>query len=334
VKPLLFLSPALVFFAIFFAFYLNTPAPKSQKTPPDSQDRPPKAGEPGVADSAAARRLRFAVTDRDGFVRMKKPQPGEWLAEHEEAGQTFGEYVRSRPVKAVPEQNVLAFLPVGPFGEKERKVSLAAVEFAGLWFGLPTRVLPAAELPGEEFRRVREFSWSDGPTTQYHTDAFLRRILPRNLPDDAVMLAGVTMGDLYPGAGWNYVFGMATFRRRVGVYSLVRYFPEFWGRPATDETRRTALRRSMKLVTHELGHCFGLMHCIDFECNMNGSNSLRESDSRPLPLCPKCLRKLQWNRGFDVLDRYRTLLGFYRREGLEDEAAWTERRVRRIGSVR
>ncbi len=60
---------------------------------------------------------------------------------------------------------------------------------------------------------------------------------------------------------------------------------------------------------------------------MNGSNSLAESDRRPIHLCPVCLRKLQWNRGFDVLARYRALAAFYDRQGLADEAAWVRNRV-------
>lgn len=63
---------------------------------------------------------------------------------------------------------------------------------------------------------------------------------------------------------------------------------------------------------------------------MNGSNSLNESDRRPLVLCPPCLKKLQWNIGFDALARYRRLLGFYRENDLGPEAEWVEKRIRRI----
>jgi archaemetzincin len=60
---------------------------------------------------------------------------------------------------------------------------------------------------------------------------------------------------------------------------------------------------------------------------MNGSNHLAESDARPLHLCPVDLRKLQWSVGFDVVERYRSLLDFHRRAGFEDEAQWLERRL-------
>lgn len=55
---------------------------------------------------------------------------------------------------------------------------------------------------------------------------------------------------------------------------------------------------------------FGIRHCVYYECVMNGSNHLQESDSRPLELCVVCLRKLQTNIKFDILERYKRLYQF------------------------
>jgi archaemetzincin len=55
---------------------------------------------------------------------------------------------------------------------------------------------------------------------------------------------------------------------------------------------------------------FGIRHCVYYECVMNGSNHLQESDSRPLELCVVCLRKLQSNIKFDILERYKRLYQF------------------------
>jgi archaemetzincin len=78
---------------------------------------------------------------------------------------------------------------------------------------------------------------------------------------------------------------------------------------------------------------FSLAHCIFFRCILNGSNHLQESDSRPLFLCPVCLRKLQFSIGFDVLDRYDKLFNFYRKVGFDDEARWVAGRLKRIAST-
>lgn len=60
---------------------------------------------------------------------------------------------------------------------------------------------------------------------------------------------------------------------------------------------------------------FGVRHCIYYECLVNGSNHLQESDSRPLELCVVCLRKLQSNIKFDILERYKKLHEFVQKRG-------------------
>lgn len=294
-------------------------------TPPEAQPLP--------FGTREERQIRFAVTDESGFERKGKPQPGDWLDRFDEPGQDFEQYHGSRPPGATKKRHVLAFMPVGEFDGPAAEIAGATYEFAGIWFDLPIRVLKRQPVPDDEWCRMREFPWQSAPVRQIQTDYFLRRLLPPRLPDDAVMLSAITMEDLYPSASWNYVFGIASLRQRIAVYSLLRFFAEFWGEEPTDETRVQALRRSIKLVTHELGHTFGMAHCIAYECNMNGSNSLGESDRQPLHLCPVCLRKLRWNRGFDVLARYRKLLAFYREHRLEPEAAWTADRIERVESV-
>ena len=57
-------------------------------------------------------------------------------------------------------------------------------------------------------------------------------------------------------------------------------------------------------MLHEIGHMFGLRHCIYFDCCMNGSNHLEENNKRAFDLCPICIRKLQHNIGFSLLERY------------------------------
>ncbi|MHC4818582.1 MAG: archaemetzincin, partial [Planctomycetota bacterium] len=120
----------------------------------------------------------------------------------------------------------------------------------------------------------------------------------------------------------------------VGVWSLARYFPQFRRLEPTPERILEALRRACKVVVHEAGHAFGLEHCIYFQCNMNGSNSLEETDRQPLRLCPVCLKKLQWNRGFDVARRYDRLLAFFKKHGLAPEARWTAARLARLRAVK
>jgi archaemetzincin len=116
----------------------------------------------------------------------------------------------------------------------------------------------------------------------------------------------------------NFVFGVASLRRRTGVYGLSRYGG---GGDAL------LLRRTLMVFAHETGHILGMEHCVRYECLMNGSNSLAETDRQPAFLCPECHEKLRWNAGFDPRKRYEALAGFFGREGLEEEAAFARRQA-------
>jgi len=261
----------------------------------------------------------------DLFEPMPPPGPGDWMAVHPEPPQSFAAYVRSRPIRPTRQRHTLVVSAVGPM-EADQRARLAVLrDFLGRFYGLPAREGPTLGLEGVR-RRRRSFFGRD--LVQYRTGDLLEKVLAPALPPDAVCLLGVCMVDLYPQESWNYVFGQASLRARVGIYSLLRFQPTFWGDRPTAQTDRLALVRSLKTLVHETGHMFGLRHCQRFQCVMNGSNSLAESDRRPLHLCPDCLRKLRWNLGLDVVARYEALAEFYRRHGLGAEAEWVARRLR------
>ena len=64
------------------------------------------------------------------------------------------------------------------------------------------------------------------------------------------------------------------------------------------------LKRSIKMVVKNIGHMFGLKNCIFFSCVMNGFGNMKEFDSRPVEICPCCLRKIFTNivRKYSRLD--------------------------------
>jgi archaemetzincin len=271
------------------------------------------------------------VADRESFAPKRPPRLGDWLERFPEPGETFEEYVRSQPVTRTAERDTIVLQPLGPFNEEERRLLEALKEYAAIFFDGPVVVAPDVPLP-EKGRRARH--WDGQHWTQHHTMVILREVLAPRLPVNAVAYLGITMGDLYPEPDWNYVFGQASLDARVGVYSLVRYFPSFTGEEDTPAARTLGLLRSFKVLSHETAHMFGLCHCTAFECLMNGSNSLDETDRSPGELCPVCLRKLAWNLRFDVRRRYARLREVYAREGLTELARWTEARLRKIGPSR
>jgi len=166
--------------------------------------------------------------------------------------------------------------------------------------------------------------------------------IKQSLPD-AQCLTAITMLDLYPSPKWNFVFGEAQLLKSVGVFSFIRYNPQFYkiheksqmigffpdSNVELDEDCTMLTRRSCKVMLHEIGHMFGIEHCCYFNCLMNGSNHLDESDSHPLFLCPMDLRKLAHVVGFDPIERYQNLLKFFTKyEGVfGDEKEWLSERL-------
>src|SRR5262249_51405827 len=155
-------------------------------------------------------------------------------------------------------------------------------------------------------------------TEQLLTTSLLNGVLRPDRPDDALAYLAFTAGDLWPGMGWNFVFGQASLRERTGVWSLHRH-----GDPAGGpEAFRLCLRRTLATASHETGHILTMQHCTAFACNMNGSNSLEEADRQPLHPCPVCLRNLCWNLQVEPAEHCRRLRDFCREHGLADDADW------------
>jgi archaemetzincin len=269
--------------------------------------------------------LRRAFSaDAPEFEPIPKPNSHDWLAMHPESEQTFDEFKASQPNLPTQSRRAIYLQPLGEF-PADRSPSIERLrEFAAAFFAMEVRALPAASLD------TPKFTTRHNPNTgnlQILTGDVLD-FLKARVPADAFCVLAITMEDLYPEPSWNFVFGQASLRERVGVYSFARYDPAFYGEPRDHNYETLLLRRSRKVLAHETGHMFGLAHCTFFNCLMNGSNHLAESDRRPLHLCPVCLRKLQWSIGFDVLERYRALARVTRADGFADEVDWLNRRVK------
>ena len=251
--------------------------------------------------------------------KLGKPRPGDWLSVHAEPGQTYGQYVRGRPVKPDGRRRVIYVQPLGDFDRTQRKIIDRTAEFMGIYFDLPVKVraeLPLKLIP-DKARRTHP-TWGD---KQILSTYVLHEVLPGRLPKDACVLIAFTTSDLWPGEGWNFVFGQASLRGRVGVWSIYRN-----GDPRkNDEAFRLCLRRTIKTATHETGHMFSMMHCTMYECNMCGSNHRAESDRHPLALCPHCLAKLCHATGADPQKRFEKLIAFYRANGVKPGQEFAQR---------
>jgi archaemetzincin len=276
--------------------------------------------------SGLSETLRRALEPGEEFQPVPVPGPSDWLSNHREAGQTFEEFLNSRPNRPDVHRRVLYLLRLGSWEQDDGPSLTQLRQFMAAFFRMDVLTLPALDLGQARIESRRN------PRTgqlQLLTGDILN-VLERRLPDDAFALLGITMVDLYPAPNWNFVFGQALPRSRVGIYSFSRYDPRFSGRAPSADTRRLMLWRSCKVLAHETGHLFGIDHCIWYRCLMNGSNHLDESDARPLHLCPVDLRKLQSSIGFDIVERYELLRDFYRQAGFDDEMRWISKRIQII----
>ncbi len=87
----------------------------------------------------------------------------------------------------------------------------------------------------------------------------------------------------------TFIFGQAFLNGRCGIASAYRLANERYGLKP-DETVFTD--RLRKEIIHELGHTFGLYHCINPTCVMRSSTYVEDIDEKDWKFCAKCRKEL------------------------------------------
>jgi archaemetzincin len=260
-----------------------------------------------------------------GFYKLGSPESDDWLAEHVEPGQTFEQYKLGPRNDVGADRSIIYLQPVWNLEQEKGPPIDYLKEFTEIYFCMPVKInrtlYPAEK---ECSMRINHYSYN----LQANADRILLYLMKR-VPAHAYCMLGITMTDLYPDPMWNFVFGYATYKQRVGIFSFARYSPKFYN-VSDSANPRLMLLRSCKILAHETGHMFGMAHCTVYRCVMNGCNSLEENDRQPIHLCPVCLRKLQYATSFDTLKRYESLFRFYRAVGFNSESRWVENRLKSI----
>lgn len=248
------------------------------------------------------------------FTKKGKPGPSDWLAQHNETGQTFEQYIKTNPNRPTAQRTRIYLQAIGSFPKEQTEVIYEVQDFMQIIFGLEVKMLPAQGV--DTFPASAQRINSSTDKRQLLSTHILHKVLKPNRPADAVAVLAITNEDLWPGEGWNFVFGQASLGERVGVWSTARM-----GDPVKDA--KIFLRRVLQVAVHETGHMFGIKHCTAYECCMNGSNHQAESDQAPLVFCVECDAKLWWACGLEVKARSNALHAFAKKHGLEpDVAQW------------
>lgn len=256
----------------------------------------------------------------------------------------------------------VCILPLGPFPPGSSPGLGHLQQYAEAFFCTPVLLLPAVGLTvvgqkatllfSEEHslaglrvgeRRCGVLSRHHPPSGRYQLQATsILKVLQSISIERAVCTITVTMADLYSDPEDLFVAGWAAGNARVACFSFYRYNPSItfspgdWhdvhylegrGSPAPPHL---LLQRCCKLLVHEVAHLLGVDHCIFYQCCMNGSGHLTEDFAQPMHLCPVDLHKLQLLCGFDVCERYKHLMAFYRQHQMKEEMEWVRRRLQSI----
>jgi archaemetzincin len=277
------------------------------------------------AMSGAPWAVRAMLASEGAVEPLPEPLAREWLAIHEERGQTFDDFVRAT-IRPDVSARTIYIQPVDVEGALSDTCLSTLAAFVAAFFQLRVHVLPPLAL--DQSSLVTRAA-PDAGTPQVYAGDILARLYAVK-PADAFCVVGITAHDLFPHPIVSFAFGEASATCRVGVVSVARYGPPFC-EDAPGRQPGEMRKRCCRVIAHEIGHMAGIAHCIYFRCLMNGSSSLAESDRRPLHLCPVDLRKLQWLTGFDFTERYSRLREFWHAAGEAPEADWMAGRLQAAG---
>jgi archaemetzincin len=145
-------------------------------------------------------------------------------------------------------------------------------------FGLPCDIASSVPIPPAAYDHDRR---------QYVGHAILAALAALETPLEAERVLGIVDEDCY-APGLNFIFGQAA-----GPYAFIalpRLRQSFYGLPEDEPLFR---ERVLKEAVHELGHTYGLGHCLDRRCVMHFSNSLRDTDVKGASFCRRCQTRLR-----------------------------------------
>lgn len=262
-----------------------------------------------------------AIENND--VTLMPPAEGEWLYSHKEKGQSFDNFLKSKHAVPKKDANIIYIKPIGNFTALQTKQTELIRQYLEIYFQLKTEVLPASPntiIP----KHARRIGYEN--QEQFLAGYILDSVLKKEKPSNKIALMGLTEIDLYPKPEWNFVFGLASYTQKVGVSSIYRLNDE----NLTNANFNLCLSRLLKICSHEIGHMFGLHHCIEVNCVMNGTNGLSETDTKQVRLCSVCQRKLNSSIKYDNKKRLIALEKYFQDNNLEEELKLMKSDLERI----
>jgi archaemetzincin len=283
------------FLFLVFVILCSCQSDKKEKTNLKTQSIPQKILPPQP----------YFVDIKVNDIKLGKPAYGDWLFSHNENGQSFEQFVRTKHVVPTKEENIIYLQPIGKFNSMQIKQIELVRQYLEIFFQLEAKVLAKVsnDIIPNHVRRM-----GDVGQEQFLAGYILTDVLKEENPNKRIALMAITEKDLYPKPEWNYVFGLASYRDKIAVSSMYRMQKE--------ADFNLGLERLLKICSHEIGHMFGLHHCIEANCVMNGTNSMIETDFHSIRLCSLCQRKLNSSIKYDNKKRLIELEKYFKKNNL------------------
>jgi len=131
----------------------------------------------------------------------------------------------------------------------------------------------------------------DAGRRQYNANQVMN-LVSESVPYFTFKAIGIFRVDLFIPI-LTYIFGQAVLNGNIGIASIYRLRNELYGLPPN---QLLMIERFRKVVIHELGHTFGLIHCQTTNCIMRSSTYVEDIDQKELRFCTACQKKLQLKR--------------------------------------
>lgn len=129
----------------------------------------------------------------------------------------------------------------------------------------------------------------DAGRRQYNGNDLLKK-MTMFWEQDAVKNIGLFSVDLFIPI-LTYIFGQAYLGGYSAIASTFRLGNERYGMKSDEHL---FLERLSKEVIHELGHCFGLVHCHTPACVMQSSTYVEDIDQKSTSFCGECRKTISF----------------------------------------
>ena len=150
------------------------------------------------------------------------------------------------------------------------------------------------ETIGDRFKRETRLvlhpmdltEYFDPVRSQYNANAIISILQPDDISENKIV--GITDLDLFIPV-LSYIFGQAYLGGSAALISGYRLQNSRYGLP---DDQQVYEQRLLKCILHELGHTFGLRHCLHPGCIMISSTYVEEMDQKTDRFCRDCHKEL------------------------------------------